>query len=411
VDTFRTPKNLAVNYRWSPTGSITNELVAGFNRFGFSFNNPDPNANTNPPFTFTNITDSINFTPPINNLRRLTTYQLADNLSLIRGSHTFKGGINFRYQKHDDIRSSVAALNTNLAVDFSRTTNPPDATAHRITTSQLPGLNATDRNRLLSMINELLGRVGNMSQAFVAADDNSFAPPGTPFLYDARYPEYDFYFQDTWKFRPNLTFDMGVRWEVKITPKGGGDNIILRPDKAIRLGEAPSDSIKFVEGQLFDSDWNNFAPTAGFAWDPFKTGKTSLRGNFRLAYDRMNTFIISSQILPNMPGTSTGVTNSTFGTGGGRASSLPTLAPTGSPLSLRQPPPFSTNSLTVFDPSTRSPKTYQWGFSAQREIGFKSVLEVNYIGRKGIGLYGGYDVNQVDIFGNGFLSAFNIVRA
>src|SRR6266540_1972037 len=314
VDTFRSPKNLAINYRWSPTPTITNELVAGLNRFTFSFNNPDPNANTNPPFTFTNITDSINFTPPINNLRRLTTYQLADNLSLIRGSHTFKGGINFRYQKHNDIRSSVAALNTNLAVDFSRTTNPPDATAHRITSAQLPGLNATDRNRLLSMINELLGRVGNMSQAFVAQNDTAFAPPGTLFLYDARYPEYDFYFQDTWKFRPNLTFDMGLRWEVKISPKGGGNDIILRPDRPIRLGEPPSDSIKFSEGK-------------------------------------------------------------------------------------------------VFDPSTRSPKTYQWGISAQREIGFKSVVELNYIGRKGVGLYGAYDVNQVDIFNNGFLGAFNTVRA
>ncbi len=417
VDTFRTPKNLAVNYRWSPTGSITNELVVGFNRFGFSFNNPDPNANSNPPFTFTNITNSINFTPPINNLRRLTTYQLVDNLSLIQGSHTFKGGINFRYQKHDDIRSSVAALNTNLAVDFSRTVNPPDATAHRITAAQLPGLNATDRNRLLSMINELLGRVGNMSQAFVAAGD-AFAPAGTPFLYDARYPEYDFYFQDTWKFRPNLTFDFGVRWEVKMTPRGGGINIILRPDRPIRLGEAPNDAIKFVEGELFDSDWNNLAPTAGFAWDPFKTGKTSIRGNFRLAYDRMNTFIISSQILPNMPGTSTGVVNTSFGTGGGRVrNGLPVLAPVGSPSLLSQPPPFSTNSLTVFDPSTRSPKTYQWGLSFQREVGFKSVLEVNYIGRKGIGLFGAYDVNQVNIFARdprfneSFLEAFNTVRA
>jgi len=67
--------------------------------------------------------------------------------------------------------------------------------------------------------------------------------------------------------------------------------------------------------------------------------------------------------------------------------------------------------LTVFDPSTRSPKTYQWGISAQREIGFKSVVELNYIGRKGVGLYGAYDVNQVDIFNNGFLGAFNTVRA
>ena len=412
VDTFRSPRNLAVNFRRTFSPTVTNEIVVGFNRFTFSFNNPDPNANSNPPFTFTNITDPINFSPPINNRRTITTYQVVDNLSMLRGSHTFKTGINFRYQKHQDIRSSVAALNTNLAVDFSRTTNPPDATAFKITSALLPGLNATDRNRLLSMINEELGRPGTLAQAFVAESDSAFAAPGTPFLYDARYGEYDAYFQDTWKFRPNLTFDLGVRWEIKISPRGGGGDIILVPDRPIRLGEAPSDSIKFVEGRLFDNDWNNFAPSVGFAWDPTKSGKMSIRGNFRLAYDRMNTFITSSQIFPNMPGTTAGVLNTTFGTGGGRVrNGLPILSPTGTPASLRQPPPFSTNSLTVFDPSTRSPKTYQWGVSAQRDIGFNSVLEINYIGRKGIGLYGAYDVNQVDIFSNGFLDAFNIVRA
>src|SRR5262249_37177159 len=161
-----------------------------------------------------------------------------------------------------------------------RAVNPPDANAFRITSTQLPGLNATDRNRLLNMINELLGRVGTMGQAFVAANDTSFAPPGTLFLYDARYGEYDAYFQDTWKFRPNLTFDIGLRWEGRATPKGGGGDKVLVPDRPIRLGEPPSDSIRFVEGKLFDSDWNNFSPVVGFAWDPFNSGKTSIRGNF-----------------------------------------------------------------------------------------------------------------------------------
>jgi hypothetical protein len=412
VDTFRTPKNLAVNYRTSLSPTLTNELIVGFNRFGFSFNNPDPNVAQNAPFILNNVTDPLNATPAINNLRRITTYQLVDNVSWIRGPHTFRTGINFRYQKHADIRSSVAALSTALLADFSRTTNPPDATQFKITAAQLPGLNANDRNTLLSQINDLLGRVGSVTQAFVAADDSTFAPPGTLFTYDARYGEYDSFFQDTWKFRPNLTLDLGLRWEVKMSPRGGGGDRVLVPDRPIRLGATPSDSIKFVEGRLFDDDWNNFAPAVGFAWDPFKSGKTSIRGNFRLAYDRMNTFITSSQIFPNMPGVTTGVTNTTFGTSGGRVrNGLPVLTPTVTPSALSQPPVFSTNSLTVFDPSTRTPKTYQWGFSLQRELGFNTVLEANYIGRKGIGLYGAYDVNQVDIFNNGFLAAFNTVRA
>jgi hypothetical protein len=65
----------------------------------------------------------------------------------------------------------------------------------------------------------------------------------------------------------------------------------------------------------------------------------------------------------------------------------------------------------VLDSSWRTPKTYQWGVSFQREIGFNSVFQVNYIGNRAVGLFGGYDVNQVDVFNNGFLDAFKVVQA
>ena len=60
----------------------------------------------------------------------------------------------------------------------------------------------------------------------------------------------------------------------------------------------------------------------------------------------------------------------------------------------------------MVDPDLSYPRTHQYGFSFQREIGWSSVLEVNYIGRQGRKLYGGYDANQVDITNNGFLAAF-----
>ena len=414
TDTFRNPKNLAVNYRWTPTGRITNELVVGLNKFAFLFTNPDP---VPVPFILNLPRDPFSVVPQIDNQRELTTWQIADNLSFIKGAHTFRGGINFRFQKHDDIRSAVAALNINPQVNFSRVTNTPGAAFNVPTT----GVNGTDRNNLLSAINDLLGRVGTISQAFVADSDAAFAPGGTHFLYVAKFNEYDFYIQDTWKFRPNLTLDYGLRWEPKMSPRAGDGGVILRPDRPVRLGEPPTDQLKFVEGELFDSDWNNFAPTVGLAWDPFSDGKTSIRANYRLAYDRMNTFVTSSAIFPNTPGTTLGITNTTFGTQAnelGRVRfGLPQLAPPGTPAQLRQPVPFSTNTLTVFDPSTRSPKTNQWGLSVQRELGHGFVAEVNYIGRHGVGLYGAYDVNQVNVFARdsrfseSFLEAFNTLRA
>ena len=418
VDTYRNPKNIAVNYRWTPTGRLTNELVVGLNKFAFSFTNPAPSP---VPFILNLVRDPFNFTPAINNEREITTWQFVDNVSFVAGAHTWRGGINFRFQKHADIRSSVGGLNTNLQVNFSRTVNTPGAAFNVPATTGPNAINANDRNTFLSAINDLLGRVGTISQAFVAQSDAAFAPAGTLFLFDARYNEYDFYIQDTWKIRPNLTFDYGLRWEPKMSPGAGGTSKILVPDRAIKLGAAPSDQVRFVEGKLFDDDWNNLAPTVGFAWDPFSDGKTSIRANYRLAYDRMNTFITSSAIFPNTPGTSIGISNTTFASTAGELArvrfGIPAIAPTGTPGALRQPPAFSTNSLTVFDPSTRFPKTNQWGLSLQREIGRGFVAEANYIGRRAVGLFGAYDINQVNVFARdprfneSFLDAFNALRA
>ena len=57
----------------------------------------------------------------------------------------------------------------------------------------------------------------------------------------------------------------------------------------------------------------------------------------------------------------------------------------------------------MVDPDLTYPRTHQYGFSFQREVGWNSVVEVNYIGRQGRKLFGGYDANQVDITNNGFL--------
>ena len=421
VDTNRNPKNLAVNYRWTPSGTVTNEFVVGFNKFAFTFGNPDPNP---VPFILNLPRDPFNFTPVINNERAITTWQFVDNISFIRGAHTFRGGTNIRLQSHDDIRSSVGGFNTNLQVTFSRTVNPPATSGafnFNLPAAGATSINNTDRNNLQSAINDLLGRVGNLQQAFVAESDSAYAPAGTLFTYVSKYSEYDFYIQDTWKVRPNLTFDYGLRWEPKMSPRSGDGDVILRPDRPVRLGEAPTDQLKFVEGKLFDDDWNNLAPTVGFAWDPWSDGRTSIRANYRLAYDRMNTFLASSAIFPNTPGTTLGINDTSFASRTDETDrvrfGLPVLAPTASPAALRQPAAFSTATLTVFDPSTRFPKTNQWGVSLQRELGRDFVFEANYIGRKGVGLFGAYDVNQVNIFaadarcpGESFLSAFNTIR-
>jgi hypothetical protein len=415
VDTFRTPRNLAVSYRATITPTLINEFVAGFNRFTFSFNNPDPNASINSPVILNLVTDPLNASPTVNNARKITTRQFVDNLSYARGAHTFKFGTNIRFQQHVDDRSSVAGTNTRETVllSISGTTGNPVPTSFG-TISNTTGINSADRTRLENYINDVLGRIGSISQGFVANDDGSaFGPAGTRFFYDARYPELDFYGQDTWKLRPNLTIDYGLRWEVRLSPRAPND-IILRSDRPVRVGEAATNQLNFVEGKLYDDQYRQFAPSVGIAYDPFGDGKTSIRANYRLAYDRTNTFVFSSFIFQSAPGLTRGITvratDPIFG-GANNAllrNGLPVLNSNDvTPQQFRRPPAFSVNTLTVVDPDLSYPRTHQYGVSFQREIGDGNVIEVNYIGRQGRKLFGGYDANQMDINDNQFLQAFS----
>ena len=91
------------------------------------------------------------------------------------------------------------------------------------------------------------------------------------------------------------------------------------------------------------------------------------------------------------------------------------LAPTTTPDLLRQPPAFSAGSISAIDPDLQFPQIHEWSASFQREIRH-NVIEVNYIGKHGVHLLGGYNANQVNVFAGvsgvnqNFLQAFNLIR-
>jgi hypothetical protein len=205
--------------------------------------------------------------------------------------------------------------------------------------------------------------------------------------------------------------DLGLRLEVKQSPRNP-DGRIRRPDQVAVAGAAPTNTLKWVPGNLYDDDVNNWAPSIGFAWDPFGTGKTSIRSNYRMAYDRINTFVLSSQVFQNLPGIVIGLNDATYGQNGGRLAGLPELKPPAvSPESLAQPAPFSNRVITVVDPNFKTPTTHQWSFSIQREVFRNAIVEANYIGRRAYNLFGAYNANQVDWRTNGFMNALNVVNA
>lgn len=412
VDTFRTPKNLAVNYRWSPTAKLTNEFVFGINRFGFKFATGEPRPDI--PFVLNTVTDpAINFNY---NARSSRTYQFVDNLTVDLSPHILKMGINFRFGNQFDDRSGAGGQ---IEPQVTFGAGSSDFTGYNLPIAGATGINSADLTNLRSTINNLIGRIGGYTQGFVVnpTDPSRFAPAGTRWNWTAYYPEYDFYLQDTWRARQNLTLDLGLRWELKPSPSSK-DLPILRPNQLVTAGAAPTNSLRWEQGRLFENDYDNLSPSLGFAWDPFKSGKTSIRANYRLSYDRFPSQVFANFVYQSAPGnTLTASFPNAAAANLLLRNGLPNLFPTQTPDQLRQPAPFSTSAITVVDPDLRFAENHQWFAGFQRELWADNVVEVNYIGRRGTHLFGAYNANQVNINARdarcpeSFLQAFNTLRA
>lgn len=148
VNTRRNPHNWAANYRWSRAATV-NELVVGQNYFTFDFLNPmaDPSK----------LSFSAPVTLPedfeVGNLRTVNTYQIVDNLSWLKGTHSFRVGTNMRFQRHTDIRGSVGGADVSPVANFSTSINTVDPETFGIPSN----INTPfDRPALQSHINFLL---------------------------------------------------------------------------------------------------------------------------------------------------------------------------------------------------------------------------------------------------------------
>ena len=394
----------AIAWIASLTPNITNEA-----RFGFSsstplfFNNEDFSEGYR--LTLPLITNPIqNF---LQQGRAPRNYDLINNTTWVKDSHVFKFGTSARFIRI--LNFNDAGIVPQFTVGFNTTTNPSP-----LTTGMFPGgISSTQFGTANSLLGLLTGAVSSVTETFNVADRTSGFTRGVGSNRFLDYNTFALYATDTWRIRPNLSLNLGLRWEY-IGPLTERNGLGLMPkDLSLNVLNDPNAVLDFAgkgTGRSFLArDLDNFAPNFSFACDPFKDGKTSVRGGFSIAYaiDNNATVLNNSSVGGNA-GLQSGVTITTLtGTvSGGGLIQVPVPAfkvprTLVDQLSLSQSPTLFTTEYNL-----KTPYAEQWNIGIEREIMKDTALSVGYVGNRGVQLTRGLDTNQVIIFQNGFLADF-----
>jgi hypothetical protein len=204
--------------------------------------------------------------------------------------------------------------------------------------------------------------------------------------------EYGAYFQDIFKFNKRLTLDLGIRWDL-YRPATEENNHLANFDPATATMIFPNQG---TTASTLQTNWHDIGPHVGFAYDVTNDGKTSLRAGFGIGYLQLVTQAvgtITDRLTENPP----------FNIAIGGAPLIPNIigppvqtVSQGIPLTLSPNPavpPVGAN--VIYVPHTQpTPYMYQWNFDIQRELSKNLVLDVAYVGTAGVHLTGSTNINQ-----------------
>lgn len=419
----------AAAYRITLGSSFTNEVRGGYQKANVLF---DEGGSIPTDF----LIAGLPFTNPEGSFRtqgRKTFYRnIQDNAVYSLGNHSFRFGGSIDIQEVTSL--NFAGITPTYTISTTANPNTPPLDPVQICGSA-KCINATDLARANTLRYTLGGIVGTGSRTanlISAADGYGFGPS----TFQLNYNIYSGYFSDQWRALPNLTLNLGLRYEY-YTPLHNPQARYLEP-----VFPDPNDifSVAYTGGFLdflgtnagtpgnfFNADKDNFGPNVSVAYSPkFGNGffsrilpeSTVIRGGFRINY--VNDEYLRAPDAFDQANSGLGALNTTFSnirsafTPGGPASApfaaLPVIS---TPPNFTHPPrSFVTNNAnqlsSVFgvDPNMQVPRIYEWNVGIQREIGFKSVLEIRYVGGRGDQMVRSIDTNQIDLIDNGFLADF-----
>lgn len=388
------------DYTITPT--LIDELRVGHQSAGVDFNRP---GRLQGPTIISNL-----FTDPYSASfaqgRNSPVNEITDYLTKVKGSHTLKFGGNVRLTEQwgYNLAGTSGGIYPNVTTATTLGNSVPAAVGPQGST-----ISSANRTTFENLYNDVLGRMNQVVQSYFS-DLTKFQPAGSQRIRDFNVKEIGVFAQDDWKLRRNFTINIGMRWEYSGIPTES-NNLVGTIDQAASLSTTYSSSNLTVKrgGQWYNNDWNNFAPRLGFAWDVKGDGKTAVRGSIGVFYDRMIGATISAVdgatpgfgqdifVYPNASNTDVRISDG-----------IPSTPQPAAPV-LTLPNTRST-SIDVFSQNLRTPYVTQYSFNIQRELPKRMVLDVGYVGSKGIKLFMAQNLNQQKIFGD-FLKSFQELQA
>jgi hypothetical protein len=290
------------------------------------------------------------------------SWQLRDDLSYTRGNHSFKFGADVHSYLFNEFRG-----NNNGSFTFSSTTSG--------------GARSALANFLLGIPNQ-----------FVQDTGASIFP---------RQKAYYFYAMDDWRIRPNLTLNLGVRYELSPPFRDKlGQGSVFRPGRQSMIFPQAPEGILFpgdadpvlgiVPRALYPTDKNNFAPRLGIAYSPrpksgwlrqvFGDGKTAIRAAWGVYYDATIGTNFENIVFTQPFSVSLRLSASQIRRAGGTFANPFGSGPNPFPLGLGNRAFTGPPQLQPIDPTFRTAYTYQYNFTIQRELPWSLLMEIAYVG-------------------------------
>ncbi|HKP87337.1 MAG TPA: TonB-dependent receptor [Blastocatellia bacterium] len=371
-----------VNWTWTPNVRWVNEAKFGYNRFWQAIltadNDKDPVATYG---INTGVTDPVNFGMPtiaISGFNQLggnrgwpllttpnQTFQFVDNVSYIRGNHTFRFGGEFRHGTTDNLRNRSGKGRIRFEGDGAFAGSTP--------------------------LEDFLAGAPSRGDIFVGSSRrhvsmNSFGA----------------FIQDDWRVKRNLMLNLGLRYDLNGVIKEK-DDLLGNFDPAVGLQQVGVNIDAPYKG-----DHNNFAPRVGIVWDPWERGNTVFRAGAGITYEIpiLAVFLgqngVNNAVTPGLNVVPTGAIGSNInGTIVGAATNQRDLnwSVAGPIFNIEAncDPDQGGTPCDILGASRdlRTPYVIQWSFNVQQALWPKASLQVGYVGNHGVKLYSIRDINQV----------------